>query len=533
MVYIPCMAVVHLLYTFRKIFHMTLFRPGQRQFAQAVADLSYCNPFLPERIELERAALGEAFKETSAVWSKQTEWQQERPNVTRINERTEQLVAEVNQRLGGSERAGLADLDLYEDLVNYLLYQRYRRQLTALIDESLKGRSKSPEVSFWTAFWSDYERLLTVRGRRKPQSADAAHLLACFFQVRRAFAHIFDSIVGGSLPAAQLRAAVWQSLFTHDMRYCRRSLYSRMGDFTTLIRGPSGTGKELVARAIGLSRFIPFDPGKQRFAEDLAGSFHPLNLSALSPTLIESELFGHHRGAFTGAVSDRVGWLEMCPPLGAVFLDEIGELDSGIQVKLLRVLQTRTFQRLGETVDRHFHGKLIAATNQDLVAKIEDGSFREDFYYRLCSDMITTPKLREQLDDCPDDLGNLVRFLIKRIAGEDGESLAVNIERWIHEHLGSSYVWPGNVRELEQCVRNLMVRRHYEPRASSKLSRSTAREHMAADFLAGSLTADELLSRYCTLMYSKTGSYEQASRQLKLDRRTVKSKIDAELLARL
>ena len=194
------------------------------------------------------------------------------------------------------------------------------------------------------------------------------------------------------------------------MRRCRRSLYSRMGDFTTLISGPSGTGKELVARAIGLSRFIPFDPVAQRFADDLAGSFHALNLSALSSTLIESELFGHRRGTFTGTVGDRIGWLEVCRPLGAVFLDEIGELEPGIQVKLLRVLQTRTFQRLGETTDRTFHGKLIAATNQDLASKIEDGSFREDFYYRLCSDIITTPSLREQLDDSPQDLGNLVHF---------------------------------------------------------------------------------------------------------------------------
>jgi transcriptional regulator with AAA-type ATPase domain len=513
---------------------MNLFTAAQHQFAQAVADLSYCNPFLPERIQLERAALGEAFEETSSVWSKHVEWQQERSNVARIDERTEQLVGQLQERIGQGAGASSAELDLYEDLVNYLLYQRYRRPLAVLIGESLKGPSKSREVPFWKAFLSDYERLLTVGGRPKPDSVHAAHLLACFFQVRRAFAHVFDSIVGGSLPAARLRAAVWQSLFTHDMRYYRRSLYSRMGDFTTLISGPSGTGKELVARAIGLSRFIPFDPDKQRFVDDLAGSFHPLNLSALSPTLVESELFGHRRGAFTGAVADRVGWLEVCRPLGAVFLDEIGELDAGIQVKLLRVLQTRTFQRLGETADRHFHGKLIAATNQDLIAKIEEGGFREDFYYRLCSDMITTPTLREQLDDSPDDLGNLLRFVTKRIVGEDSESLAVSIERLIHEHLGPDYSWPGNVRELEQCVRNLIVRQHYEPRCALKKSGSSdARERMAADFLAGTLTADELLSRYCTLMYSKTGSYEQAAQALKLDRRTVKSKIDAELLARL
>src|SRR5262249_4352939 len=105
--------------------------------------------------------------------------------------------------------------------------------------------------------------------------------------------------------------------------------------------------------------------------------------------------------------------------------------------------------------------------------------------------------------------------------------------RWINEHLGFDYAWPGNVRELEQCVRNLIVRRHYQPRTTSKPGSATAREQMAVDFLAGTLTADELLSQYCTLMYAKTGSYEQAARELKLDRRTVKSKVDTGLLGRL
>ena len=177
-----------------------------------------------------------------------------------------------------------------------------------------------------------------------------------------------------------------------------------MGDVTTLVIGPSGTGKELVARSIGLARYIPFDPAGGCFAESFAESFHAVNLSALSPTLIESELFGHRKGSFTGAVVDRQGWFEVCPPLGTVFLDEIGELDPTIQVKLLRVLQSRGFQRMGETSDREFHGKIIAATNRDLAAAMRGGQFREDFYYRLCADVIHTPSLREQLAEAPDDL---------------------------------------------------------------------------------------------------------------------------------
>jgi hypothetical protein len=390
---------------------MSLFTSADRRFAQAIADLSYCNPFLPERIEWERVALGEQFDESDAVWSRHGDWERDRPNIARLYERTESLVTSLRERLAGGERAGEADFILYQDLVDYLLYHRYRSQLAGAIDASLSSTEKQRPVRFWKQFLSDHQHFLALPEQEVADTADAVHLLACFFQVRRAFTHIFDNLVGSSLPAARLRAAVWQSLFTHDMRRCRRSLYNRMGDFTTLITGASGTGKELVARAIGLSRYIPFDPEKQQFTDDFAGSFHPLNLSALSATLIESELFGHCRGAFTGAVSDRAGWLEVCKPLGTVFLDEIGDLDAAIQVKLLRVLQTRTFQRLGETTDRGFQGKIIAATNQDLAAKIGDGKFREDFYYRLCSDIVTTPTLHQQLADCPDDLGNLVLFI--------------------------------------------------------------------------------------------------------------------------
>ena len=279
------------------------------------------------------------------------------------------------------------------------------------------------------------------------------------------------------MPAAQLRAAVWNSVFTSDFRRYLRVLFDHMGDFTTLIVGPSGTGKELVARAIGLSRYIPFDPKTHSFAEDFTGSFHPLNLSALSPTLIESELFGHKRGAFTGALQDRAGWLEVCRPLGAVFLDEVGEIDAAIQIKLLRVLQTRTFQRLGDTQDRKFTGKIIAATNRDLAQQMQRGQIREDFYYRLCSDMISTPSLAEILRQSPNELHNIILFIAQRVtagggdipvehphaSADEAEKLAQEVESFITQHLGRDYPWPGNFRELEQCVRNILIRGEYRP----------------------------------------------------------------------
>jgi transcriptional regulator with GAF, ATPase, and Fis domain len=305
-----------------------------------------------------------------------------------------------------------------------------------------------------------------------------------------------------------------------------------MGEVATLIQGPTGTGKELVARAIGLARYLPFDPAREAFPEDAAGAFFPLHLAALSPTLIEAELFGHRRGAFTGALQDRKGWLEVCPPLGTVFLDEIGEVEPAIQVKLLRVLQTRTFQRLGETAPRRFQGKVIAATNRDLATEIDAGRFREDFYYRLCSDVIWTPSLAEQLADDPGELRRLLGALARRIAGDaEADALADEADAWIARHLGPDYPWPGNVRELEQCVRNILVRGHYRPRRPR--AAATARGDFLQHIRTGTLTADDLLRRYCTLVYAETGSYLATARRLGLDRRTTRGKVDSAWLAEL
>lgn len=365
---------------------MAFFEDADQRFAEAISRLSYCNPFMPARLQMEREALGDAFCDDGAVWSKRMHVDGERANIQRLQERVQKIVTDARERLIQKEAAAdERELVLYEDLVLYWLYHRYRENLRQSLDEAQQKTGKPIKVAYWRDYARDFDAYLKIPGCVFPSDHDPSHLFACYFQLRRAFQHIFDNVLGSSMPAARLRATIWQSIFTHDMRRYRSTLYRRMADFTTLVTGPSGTGKELVARAIALSRYIPFDARQEQFVEDFAGAFFPLNLSALSPTLIESELFGHCRGAFTGAVADRPGWLEVCPPLGTVFLDEIGELDAAIQVKLLRVLQTRTFQRSGESASRQFEGKIIAATNRDLTEELQAGRFREDFYYRLCS----------------------------------------------------------------------------------------------------------------------------------------------------
>lgn len=273
---------------------------------------------------------------------------------------------------------------------------------------------------------------------------------------------------------------------------------------------------------------------RREFAEDYLRGFYPINLAALSPTLIESELFGHRRGSFTGALGNRLGYFEVCGAHGTVFLDEIGETDLGIQVKLLRVLQTRVFQRIGDTEPRTFAGKILTATNRNLAHEMRAGRFREDLYYRLCADHVRTPALREILRDAPGELATLVRHIAARVAGP-AEATALTDEACtvLQRCLPPDYAWPGNFRELEQAVRNILVHGDYMPESSSPAVAPSSNgaasgnghaspESLAAALEAGEWTADELLRRYVSRVHHLSGSYEEAARRLGVDRRTVK-----------
>jgi len=203
-------------------------------------------------------------------------------------------------------------------------------------------------------------------------------------------------------------------------------------DATILLTGESGTGKEVVARAIHSS-----SPRK-------SGRFVATNCAALPADLLESELFGHVRGAFTGAVRDRIGRVEAAAG-GTMFLDEIGDLPLLLQVKLLRFLQDRTFERVGESRTLKADVRIIAATNVDLRKPIAEGRFREDLYYRLRVVPIEIPPLRARRED----IEPLARFLLARIAAQHGRELRFSpdaIRALLHYH------WPGNVRELENSI---------------------------------------------------------------------------------
>jgi transcriptional regulator with AAA-type ATPase domain len=509
---------------------MAIFSQRERQTAETIANIAFGNPFDEVRIARERKVLGAKFVETGVYrYMPDAGYDSMFPNVRELHRRAEEFVHDAREQLRSGHDAAQADLRLYEELVCYVLYNGHMSVFLEPTRQSLKSPDWGGPVKSWPEFREEFRAYLEIPGRSLPSQYQPEHVFAVCFQVARAFHAIFENIVGSSTATARLREAVWQSIFTYDMRRYMRTLYPRMAHVTTLITGPSGTGKELVAQAIGRSRYLKFDTEKKQFARS---RYTALNLSAFVPTLLESELFGHIKGAFSGAI-DRKGWLEQCSGSDdTVFLDEIGELDEAIQVKLLRVLQERCFLRVGETTDhpREFHGKIIAATNRDLAAAMRAGRFREDFYHRLCDDHIVTPSLAEQLAERPQDLAQMVRFLVSRTLGEatmcarEADALTDQAVDWIEGNL-KDHPWPGNVRELSRCVRNVMIRGSYCPPMSP---RDGAGELGPIEELFHSVrkvefTADRLLGCYYALAYSRFDeSWTAAGRRLDVDYRTVK-----------
>ncbi len=501
---------------------MALCEGKEREIAEAVGKLDFTNPFLPQRTALEKVALGSDYRSPVARGSIGAEKSRVRFNTNKLKERTIELLTKFRKRLLNKDLKLIeGDLHIYENLVIYYLYEICRGEIKAyFMDRS----GKYSLGACYTRFSTDWEYYLHLPGRPFETVFTAVKMFEMYFQIRRAFHYIFDFLIGRSAVSSELRASIWQSIFTHDIIRYHRLLYNRMQSITTLISGPSGTGKELVARAVALSQHIPFDEKALDFSAGSRQLFFPLHLSAMPQTLIESELFGHQKGAFTGAVQNRVGWMEMCSEYGTVFLDEIGEVNEAVQVKLLRILQSRKFQRLGDNAERYYKGKLLAATNRNLLAAIQKGKFRGDLYYRLCSDIIETPSLRDQLEGSERELSNFVQHLAVGIIGRDESgALAGEASAWIKKNLGLEYAWPGNVRELEQCLRNIMIRGSYSvPDAAAS---PDSEKLLFRELRECRLTADELLNLYCRNAYNKTGSCLAAAKILNLDRRTVKKRI--------
>jgi two-component system, NtrC family, response regulator HydG len=472
-------------------------RAPDREFLRALADVAFGNPFTRERTALIRRLAPEAPVDLAS----------DREALARV------VAPKVAPFLHENARARLAADDrlLLEPGLLYVTYHRYVPQLDAHIERQAESAGQPLAVPFGEDAVRELVQMGFLEGR-------AARLFAFFFQLRRAFYFIERALAGQSESMQRLRQALWNNMFTHDMRGYEALLWSRMEDFSTLLLGETGTGKGSAAAAIGRSEFIPYLRHERRFATNFAESFIAINLSQFPENLIESELFGHRKGAFTGAIDHHQGIFERCDRHGALFLDEIGEVSIPVQIKLLQVLQERTFTPVGGREKRRFSGRVIAATNQRLDALRREGRFRDDFFYRLCSDVIEVPTLRQRIAESPAELEQLVALLVERVTGGEAPELAARVLEALERGLPRGYPWPGNVRELEQAVRRVLLTGSYTAQsAGGTLSKEAA---LVEKLRAGTLPADELLARYCGMLYRRLGSYAEVARVTGLDPRT-------------
>jgi len=279
---------------------------------------------------------------------------------------------------------------------------------------------------------------------------------------------------------------------------------------TVLIQGESGAGKELVARAI------------HRATGGATGPVVEINCAAIPETLLESELFGHEKGAFTDAKSRKKGLIEAAEG-GTLFLDEIGEMGLQLQARLLRVLENRTFRRVGGIQDLQVKARIVAATNKNLLREAEAGNFRPDLYYRLSVIVLDVPPLRERIED----IEPLVNFFIQRFNRELGRGVApVGPETLA---LLQRYRWPGNIRELKNLVERIVLLESAEELRAEHLPRAV-REAEAEALLHDEvyrpepIAAVELRHILRTLEYTG-GNKSQAARLLGISRQTLREKL--------
>jgi two-component system, NtrC family, response regulator HydG len=472
----------------------------EREFFTTVAHAAFANPFSTERMELDRQVTGVTGTD-----------------LTR-EEMVQGVTVKVAERLRSLEASGRAHLGLYKEeerrivgvVFLFMVYHRFRNEFDTFIPRQVAAGDAPCTVPF-------ARDVLAMLARLGFTDAESLKYFALFYQFRRAFYFIESGLAGESSTMRRLRLNLWNNVFTNNLDLYDTHLWNRMEDFSTLLLGETGTGKGAAAAAIGRSCFIPYDPVKNQFVESFTRNFISLNLSQFPESLIESELFGHRKGAFTGAVEHYEGIFSRCTSHGSIFLDEIGDISIPVQIKLLQILQERVFSSVGSHDRLRFHGRVIAATNRPLDEMRRQGQFRDDFYYRLCSDTIVVPSLRERIAEEPRELEVMVNHLLTRMVGESRHGLVDLVLTALKRDLPPDYPWPGNVRELEQAVRRILLAGRYGG-DSSLQGELVETERMKE----GTVDAYTLLVKYCQHLFARYGTYEEVARRTRLDRRTVK-----------
>ncbi len=461
---------------------MKTLKGTEKNYLELVLQAMLKNPFGPERQDIDKQILGKTVH-------------------LHHNKRRQLVYEHVKNTCTSLTKNNRISYQDYKDrdrlLIKYTLlfqtYHLYSNQLDILIQTQLKTPHQSIQVPFANEF---LDKLHKYGFDKK---ACLKYLALCY-QIRRTYYFIEQHVHGESTSINQLRQQIWNNIFTKNIQHYDQFLWDRMDDFSILILGKTGTGKGVCAAAIGYSSFIPFDDTKDRFKESFCQTFQSINLSQFPESLIETELFGYEKVAFTGDEQSKKGLLNSNSSYGTLFLDEIGEVSQPIQIKLLRVLQEREFTPVGGTTTLPFKGRIIAATNRSIAELRDEKRLRDDFYFRLSSDVIQVPSLQERIESTPQELTRLITILLTKIIGHSDTTLQKHCSSTLKTNIPKHYHWPGNVRELEQALRQILIKGSYQP--SMSISSQTEQNQLTQ-------TAESLLSEHCYRLFQQLGSYQK------------------------
>jgi DNA-binding NtrC family response regulator len=424
-----------------------LILPARLALLEPISRFHSTNPFEPAWEDLQKAALRDHYDPAGAAPPSRGGALSE--NLERLTERLAPVLAVTAHNLSNGMVGNPEELALYQAAAVYGLWEQYGPELQRLID------GDDVEVPFYDAFVDSHRFLFGHPGLTVPEPG---HLLALFYQARRAWYFPATKILGRSPSASAARAAIWRANMASDACAYADGLYRRMDEIPVLITGETGTGKELAAECVGWSRYIPFDAGARRFVRRYAEDFHVRNLCEVPGELLESALFGHKRGSFTGATVDTPGCFALPKAYGSLFLDEAGEIPEHVQVKLLRPFQNREYVPLGETRPRKLLGRLIFATHRDLEERCREGKFRPDLYERMNGVHVHMPSLRRMLAEAPEEMEHYVRaFVSGKLDGPD------HVRRWTERVVSSIRAtrfdspWSRNLRELKNYTERYLL----------------------------------------------------------------------------
>lgn len=482
---------------------MALFQGSTQHAAEALAALAYANPWLPERAALEHRALGIAVKSTPIVANGRS------ANADALAERARELVERAHDKLAAEAVRARADVELYQDLVRFDLQQRGEPLLSALAQAASEGGLRRRRVASFKLFRAQAEQLGVLPGERLALLDRLPHLFALLFQQRRALSLLHAHVPGEARAVQALRAEAWHSLFGHDLRRREAARHDAVPALPTLIRAPLGEDAAPLAHALAGAAYVPFDEHELRF--DGEPDLIVLCAAELGP------------GDLARALEREGGEI-----LATSFIDELCDLDPAAQRAFASALARRRTAANGGGDALH---KWIAATRHEPEREARRGRLREDLVWELCADSLVLPPLAAQLAGRPEDLLELCMHAVRGLcAREQEDGAAHEVARFVEHHL-PRYAWPGGRRELWQCARSVLVHGRYSAPQSPRTG--SAVERLALRLGRAELSAEALLDAYVTIAYHRTGSYQEAARQLGLDRRTVKSRIDGELLDEL